>query len=440
MNINEPRLAESGYERLSVSPPVARPRRFLKLLLPVLVLALGAAGVWLLLISKTKKPPVMAKERAWVVRAMPVAFADHQPLLHLYGQLEAGRKVDLRALVAGRIIATGPALLDGAEIAANEELVRIDPFDYEAALAEAREKLREARARLKEIRASISLEKSALASAREQLELALRDYTRNKALRAKGIISEQTLDASRLTLSQRRQAVQQRRDSTSVQQARGEQQKAIVARLEWALKRAGRNLANTVLKAPFAGFVTGVNAQTGRHVGVNDRIATLIDRGQMDVRFSLSDRQYARLLEAEGTLFGRPVKVRWQTGAAPLEFQGVVDRVGAEISAATGGVSVMARLTVSAGGNSALRPGAFVDVLMKDRLYKNVVAIPESALFERDTVYVIRDKRLKARKVSIVGYDGDRILVRGNLAADEQLLVTHLNQAGNDLLVAVHKP
>jgi RND family efflux transporter MFP subunit len=220
----------------------------------------------------------------------------------------------------------------------------------------------------------------------------------------------------------------------------GEQQKAIVARLEWVLKRAERNLANTVLKAPFAGFVTSVNAQIGRHVGINDRIATLIDRGQMDVRFSLSDRQYARLLQAEGKLFGRPVTVRWQTDAAPLEFHGIVDRVGAEISAATGGVSVMARLNVSASGHAALRPGAFVDVLMKDRLYKNVAAIPESALFERDTVYVIRDKRLKARKVRIIGYDDARVLVRGDLAADEQLLVTHLNQAGNDLLVAVQKP
>ena len=440
MNINEPRMPESGYERLSAAPPVSRPRRFLKLLLPVLVLALGVAGVWLLLTSRAKKPPVVVKERAWVVRAVPVAFADHQPQLHLYGQLEASRKVDLRALVAGRIVETGPALHDGAGIAANDVLVRIDPFDYEAALAEAREKLREARARLREIRASIALEKSALASAREQLELALRDFSRNKALRARGIISEQTLDASRLTLSQRRQTVQQRRDSTSVQQARGEQQKAIVARLEWVLKRAGRNLANTVLRAPFAGFVTGVNAQIGRYVGINDRIATLIDRGQMDVRFSLSDRQYARLLQAEGKLFGRPVTVRWQTDAAPVEFQGVVDRVGAEISAATGGVSVMARLNLSAEGNAALRPGAFVDVLMKDRLYRQVAAIPESALFERDKVYVIRDNRLRMRQVRIIGYDGDKILVRGDLAAGEPLLVTHLNQAGSGLLVTVQKP
>ena len=77
-------------------------RGVLQLLLPLAILA-AAFGVYQYLKStkpETRKRP--AQEAVFSVRTVPVAFANHQPFLTLYGTTVAGREVELRSLVAGR--------------------------------------------------------------------------------------------------------------------------------------------------------------------------------------------------------------------------------------------------------------------------------------------------------------------------------------------------
>ncbi len=419
-----------------------RPRRsrwriFFMSVMPLVMLGAGALGFWGLTVTKSAVKPHTAKERAWVVRTMPVSFQTLQPGLQLYGEIVAGKKVDLRTLAAGEIIAVGKALKEGASVKAGEELIRIDTFDYLAARDEARARLAEARARLLEIRAKTNLEESALKWAREQLELARDDYERAVKLKKIRAVAQNVVDTRKLALSQRAQAVQLRRDNLQIQNARADQQEAVIRRLELGVRRAEKNLANTVLKAPFDGYISNANAEKGRFVGVNDAIATLIARDVIDVRFTLSDRQYGRILGAEGTVLGRRVKVLWRVGGKPLEYSGIVDRVGAQISASTGGVYVYARIQGDARQLRALRPGAFVEITMKDRSFNEVVSLPESALYGSDTLYVVADKRLAPRKVQVVGNSGPAVLVRGDLEPGDKVLTTRLAQAGEGLLVDV---
>lgn len=411
-------------------------RLMAKTILPLVVLAAGAAAYAALKATKPEVPVRAAQEKTWPIRAVIATFATYRPDLLLYGETLAGRQVELRALVAGEVISRGKNLREGGEVSAEEVLLQIDPFDFEGALDEAKATLRERKARLKEIEANITLQKSGLERAQEQLDIAKRDLERALALVGKGSVSKQLADERRLTVSQRQQTVEQFVNNISIQEAKASQEKAAIARAEWGIRKAQRDYLDTVLKAPFDAYVNDVSADVGRMVGINDKVAILLDKNWIDVLFTLSDRQYGRIVANEKTVVGRTVKVVWRVGDQPIEYDATIERVGAEISSESGGVNVYARIRDPT-KPIAIRAGAFVEVRVPDREYQNVARLPASAVFDGDTVYVIEKGRLVARKVEVVGAAGSDVLVSGELAPGEQVMKTRLSVAGPGIKVRV---
>jgi RND family efflux transporter MFP subunit len=237
------------------------------------------------------------------------------------------------------------------------------------------------------------------------------------------------IDERTMQVSQMQQAVTTRVNNLAAEAARIAQQEAILDRLRIGVQRAERDLANARLTAPFSGFVREVSGEMGKRVSPNDRVARLTDAETLEVRFLLSDAQFGRIIAADGDLGGRPVRIVWQVGGRALIFDGKIDRVGARIAAASGGVEVFARIA-DTNALTPIRPGAFVEVYMPDRGYPAVARLPEAALFERNKVYVVEDGRLVPRPVTVAAFDGDDVLVAGELADGDQVLTTRFARAG----------
>ena len=136
-------------------------------------------------------------------------------------------------------------------------------------------------------------------------------------------------------------------------------------------------------------------------------------------------------------MIGRPVTVVWQAGDAPRSFAATVERVTAEIDAARGGIEVFARISDDALRSAALlpRPGAFVEVSIEDKAYRDAARIPATAIYGTDTVYVVVDERLAPRRVAVIGRAGSDLLVRGELVEGERVVVTRITEAGEGLKV-----
>ena len=367
--------------------------------------------------------PDTLEERSWPISTITATYINARPEINLFGEIVAGREVEMRSLVTGQVVETGPHFHEGGRVKEGELLVQIDPFEYQAALDDAKAKRREARARLKS-------ERDSLVTETLQLDLATRDFERATKLHGKGTVSRKFLDDSELARSRATQSV-------SVLKNRIEMEAARLQQHDVAVRRAERNLEQASLHAPFDGFVGQVSAEIGKRVGVNDRVALVSESVQFEARFNVTDAQYGRILASGESMVGREVAITWNVGGRPLEYTAVVERVGAQIEARSGGIDVYAVLE-DRPDNDAIRPGAFVEVRFPDRLYSNVVQLPEIVLFGGKTIYVVVDDRLVARPVKVVGYSGDNIFVSGKSLKDgEPVMITRFAEVGEGVLVDI---
>ena len=203
-----------------------------------------------------------------------------------------------------------------------------------------------------------------LVAARAELAEAEKAYQRAADLVAKGIAARATLDSATAA-----------RDA-----ARGRVQ-SIEARL-----------ADTIIKAPFAGVVGLRNVSVGSYVKPGDIITTLDDIRVIKGDFTVPE-QYLAILKPGLTL---EVDVAAYPGQS---FAGTVASVDTRIDPATRAVKVRAELP---NGEYKLKPG----MLMAARLKvseRTAVAVPESALVSQgDRRYVFRiDAEAKAERVEV---------------------------------------
>ncbi len=385
--------------------------------------------------TKPEVPTRPPREQTYTVETLALRLSENRPTISLYGEIVTGRVVELRALVAGEINSVSPDLKVGAAVNKAEEIITIDDFNYRGAVVEAEANILEAKARLAELEHAVELQRDNIVSAQDQLELAERDLERAENLLASGNVTERALDDRKLIVSQRRQSLEQLNNTLALEQARITQQTAVLQRLEWRLEQAERDVRDTVLKVPFDAVVRSQNAEIGRLVSVNDVVATLYDRNELEVRFTLSDEQFGRLISETGSLNGKEVEVVWYIGNEPKIYSAIVNRVGADVASARGGVDVFARIQ-SRGAEFLLRPGAFVQLRIPDISYFNSVIVPEAAVYDGTHVFVkSADSRMERRNVAVEAYVNENVILSGDLRDGDILIATRIAEAGEGLLV-----
>lgn len=409
-------------------------------LLPLVVL-LTAAGAVAYLIDTRPEPSVSESgQRVWPVATVRAETLDRRPVLDLFGEVVAGRAVDVTPAVGGDIIAVGAGFREGGLVEAGDLLLAIDPFDYEIALAEREAEVAEAQARLAELAARLRLEVEALVDDEAILGLYEADVARQTRLVASGAGTQRALDDARTTLFNQRRAVTVRANTIVAEQARIDQQEAIVDRLTARRDLAHRNLERTRIDAPFAGIVDATEAEEGQRIRAEEPVARLIDPARLEVRFQMSERDYGRLIGDGAPLIGRAAEVTWRIGDTPLGFTAAVERIDGTIEAVTGGVDVYARV-VGLDLTTPLRPGAFVEVALPGRVYPGVAELPAEALFDTadgPVVYVVdAADRLESRPVVPVASFEDRVLIGDGLVDGDRVVTSRFAGIADGIAVSV---
>ena len=383
------------------------------------------------LLQATAPTPVArpAPEKSWTVSSLDVQRADQQPDITVFGEVAAAAVADLKPMVTGRIVELGPAFLDGAVVAQGDLLVAIDPFDYDNAVIDAE-------ARVTDTTAQLDAERIVLENTRERLTLRQRDYDRRVDLQRQGSASEKAVDDALLALNDARQQLASRESSVRQLEAR-------LVQAEVTLARAQRDLEDTQVTAPFDGYVSGTSGAVGKRVTPNDTLARMFDSGSLEARFQLSDAEFARLMgapmagEAEGAanaagtgLDGRAAKIIWDIGGTEFTYTAVVERVSAELDAASGGFTAYARVTDHV-LDDPLRPGAFVSVVIPDRIFEDSILAPAAAIMKDDYVYTVNEEgRLDQHSATVLRRFGDEVIFRADLENGAQLVTTSFPEIG----------
>jgi len=354
---------------------------------PTLLLLVGTFLI-ISLLRATKDETVMlvVEEKSWPVSVIEAQYDNVQPTLALFGEVITSRRSELRALVGGQVVEVGENFKEGAVVEKGELLLRVDDFEYRNSVTEETAKL----------------------------EVMNRDFERADELFKQGSISEQFRDNALLERTQQ----------------------------EIVLSEVEKDLRDTELFAPFDGVINDVQATLGKQVSTfNDKIGEIIDIKNMEVRFSISKAQYGRLLEDESEIVGRAIEMKWTVGQRDLIFDASISRVGAEITSNTGGVNIFANIELDNDQETPLRPGAFVRLRMPDKTYESVISIPETAVYEDEYIYIIKDERLKKAVIVISGYDQSNVLIQPTeelMIQNGDLIVTNqLREAGEGVKVDI---
>jgi RND family efflux transporter MFP subunit len=361
-------------------------------------------------------------ERVYAVAVIPAEPGTVTPVITAFGEVLARRSVDLRAAAAGEIVAIVDAFEEGGTVEQGQVLLRIDPADAQTALDVAEADLAQARADLVDAARMVDLRRDEVAAARDQARLRQNALARQRDLAARGAATDAAVETAELALSAADQTVLSRRQTLADAEARQGQAEIAVSRAIVRVEEAARRLADTTLRAPFAGALTDVAVQRGAQVTPNEALARLIDPGALEVAFRLSTPQYVRLLDASGAILARPVTARLDFLDVGLTVGGRIARDSPSVAAGATGRRVFAALDPGAGA-AGFRPGDFVTVEIAEPPLDGVVRLPATAVDADGTVLVLGpDDRLEARAVSVLRSVGDAVIVAADGLAGAEVV------------------
>jgi len=366
-------------------------RKWTQALLTLVLVALGAAGLAAMTMSKPplaqKKPQPLAPR----VRTVAVELADRPVLVGGEGTAQPRRKSSLSSEVKGRVVSVSPNLVDGAMVKRGEVLLRVERRDYELNLTLKRAEVAGAANKLKQVR--------------EDAEASLEEWRR----------------------------FQGKKDAPPPLVAREPQLEEARARLEAAraqLAQAELELARTEIAAPYDGRISGKYVDLGQYLRVGDKVADIYGTAAAEVVVHLEDAALAWLKVPGLTTDqgpGSPAKVSVDFGGKSVSWQGSITRAQGELDPRTRMVAVIVQVDQPFATQPPLTPGMFVKVALNGRVLEAAALLPRAALRPGGQMWVVgQDGALKVTPVEVARLAGDEVLVSGGLEQGAQVVVSNL--------------
>ena len=358
--------------------------------------------------SKETRAP-QARERVFTVNVVPASPETISPVLEVFGEIQSRRTLDLRLPSSGQVIELSPNFIEGGQVQAGEVLVRVNDADAQSVLARAKADVTDALGEVTEAERAIALAQDELAAAQQQADLRQRAYERQQDLQTRGVGTAASVEAAELAASSAAQSVLSRRSALDQAKSRQSQAQTRLTRAELAAADAQRRLDDTVLRAEFAGVLSGITLVQGGLVGANERIGQLIDPSALEAAFRLSTEQYSRLLDDAGQLIPAKAGVSLSVMGTELTSDAVISRDAGAVGDGQTGRLVFAQLDKPIG----LKPGDFVSVKVQEPELRFAIRLPGTALDAANSVLVIdQEDRLEKIDVTLLRRQGNDVIVR----------------------------
>jgi HlyD family secretion protein len=259
-------------------------RRWLRWLV-LLVLACTVILYRALPIVLGPKVPVVSVKRSDIVQTVVAS-----------GRISVPTRIDVSSTVLGVVTALNAR--EGQKVRKGQVLIQIEDQEAVAYLAQAQGAVRQAEARLAQLRQTGSpVAEQGVRQAQANLELALRQYERNRVLRTEGFISQATLDEAKKNLHLAQSQLDTARLQLKGSRTGGDYQLAMAA-LEQAqagLRAAQSRLRNTTINSPADGTILSRDIEAGNVAQPGKPLLTMQATGQTQVVLNVDEKDIAGL-------------------------------------------------------------------------------------------------------------------------------------------------
>lgn len=195
---------------------------------------------------------------------------------------------------------------------------------------------------------------------------------------------------------------------------------------------AKQEVTDTVVRAPFSGFITTRDVAVGEFVSSSDILAVLIRSNPIKIQMQVAESDVASVL------IGRGVSI--QTDAyRDRRFSGTVTAVNPSIDLASRSAIIEARIE---NGDNALRAGMFATARINKEGGSTGIFVPKSAVYNHVATgsyraFVIVDGIAKLKTIQLGAEEGDYYQILSGLSADETVATSNLDQLFEGAKVAV---
>lgn len=358
-------------------------------------------------------PPAAAQETV----AVKVDAVKRQPMSQTFtviGRLVARRHGVVAARVEGAV--TALAVDVGDRVGKGDVLAVIDPDRMRWRRDVAAAEVAEGKASVANAEARLAMAEARVAVAEARLAIARQELARLEGLTDSAAFSPARYDDQRQKVSEAIGELDVARAEVQEALSLIDQNRARTARAEATLKLAAKNLADTEIRAPFAGVVTLRHTEIGAYLEFGDSVVTLVNDRDVEVE---ADVPYNRLA---GLAPGVPVVFRLDDG---VRYRAVVRAVGAEENPRTRTRPV--RFTPrfdTVPDDLAAGQSAAVDIPIGPP--REVVSVHKDAVVHEPdgaVVYVVAGGVAERRKVALGEAVGTRLEVLSGLEVGELVVV-----------------
>lgn len=370
-------------------------QRLIRILLPIVILAVGAIGFRLLMIEDEAPRRPERTERVLKTQVIELKRQDFQTTIETQGEVRPLNDAILTAQVSGKVHAISDSLHDGSFFDEGEILLEIEKEDFETEV----------------IAAEANLSRTLAEFAQEETK------SKQARLNWNDLGYKEEPNELVLRLPQLREA------------------EANVKAAKAALERARRNLDRTQVRAPFAGRILSRLVSVGQTISPNTELATMFSTDSVEVRLPIAarDLNFLRLPES---IQDASVAVELRDALNPetsavwqaeiIGTEGALDPDSRELFAIARVRDPFSRKVVRDQAGPPLRIGQPVVAEIPGRILRDVYLIPRHAVRELSFIYLVDPATLtlNRREIDPVWSDREQLVLSDETLVDGSLLAT----------------
>ncbi len=357
-------------------------KTWMKILLPVFILAVGFGGMTAIKASAQKEEQAKPVDIRPTVKVETAFAQDYQVRITSYGEVTPLEQTRLSPQVSGEVVYWHPNFVAGGLVRRGDILFKIEKDSYQAALLQAEANVTQAQAQLieEQARADVAKREAKTLSTSKVSDLYLR--------------KPQLLSA-----------------------------KAALKSAQARLKIAQRDLANCEVKAPYDALVINRNLGLGQFVNQGAQVAELYNIETAEVVFPIAgfDREFLPNNPAQ-----QLAQVKTQ-GINPIVRQATVSRDLGVIDQATRMSQMVVRINDPYSLQSdqpSLKFGSYVEVNFAGKTLNQVYKLPQELVNKRIIWVLDENNAMQPKQVEVLREEGEYFIISDGLNENDVVITT----------------